>query len=63
MMDMQLAAESIQPYFNLNLRVQLSCQSSNAKRLRLQRLETIEPRKTSKPCDYFEMIGGTSIGE
>jgi patatin-like phospholipase/acyl hydrolase len=27
-----------------------------------QLMETIDPDNPPKPCDYFEMIGGTSTG-
>jgi patatin-like phospholipase/acyl hydrolase len=27
-----------------------------------QLMETIDPDKPPKPCDYFDMIGGTSTG-
>jgi patatin-like phospholipase/acyl hydrolase len=27
-----------------------------------QLMETIDPEKPLKPCDYFDIIGGTSTG-
>jgi patatin-like phospholipase/acyl hydrolase len=27
-----------------------------------QLMETIDPENPSKPCEYFDMIGGTSTG-
>jgi patatin-like phospholipase/acyl hydrolase len=27
-----------------------------------QLMETIDPEKPPKPCEYFDMIGGTSTG-
>lgn len=27
-----------------------------------QLMETIDPKTPPKPCDYFDMIGGTSTG-
>jgi patatin-like phospholipase/acyl hydrolase len=27
-----------------------------------QLMEAIDPEKPPKPCDYFDMIGGTSTG-